>query len=148
MIRKAGLVAATADTSRAIVSIGRIEKLTKGRPTEKIDKHIAARLRQCRAVCGLSQREVAAVIGVTYRQMHKYERGLNRIPAGSLYEIARLLDTPIEYFYYGLPQEVRRPNTTEQSTLLETTYHFSAIKNEKHQEAFSQLVRALAGQRN
>jgi transcriptional regulator with XRE-family HTH domain len=78
--------------------------------------------------------------------MHKYERGLNRIPARSLYEIAQLLDLPIEYFYYGLPQEIRRPNTAERSTLSETTYYFSAIKNEKHQEAFSQLVRALAGQ--
>jgi len=133
------------DAGQAILPTNRMATLPKGPAKTGIEQGIAARIRECRAVRGLSQRQIAEIIGVSYRQMHKYERGLNRIPAGSLYEIARLLDMPIDYFYHGLAMKARRSNTPDRLTLLETTRHFSAIKNEKHLEAFSQLVRALAG---
>ncbi len=121
-------------------------KPKSGRSTAEIEKYIGAGIRQFRVVLGISQRQLAGMIGVTSQQMHKYERGLNRIPAGSLFKIARLLDVPIAYFYDGLGEGPRGPDTLDRRTLLETTRYFSAIQNEKHQNAFSQMVRVLAGQ--
>ncbi len=94
---------------------------------------------------GLTQQQLAEMIGVTYQQAHKYERGINRVSAGRLYEIARVLNAPIIYFYDGVGEEVPRPAAPHQRMLLEIARNFSEIQNEKHQEAVSQLARALAG---
>ena len=94
---------------------------------------------------GLTQQQLAEMIGVTYQQAHKYERGINRVSAGRLFEIARVLNAPITYFYDGLGQETPRPVAPHQRMLLEIARNFAEIQNEKHQEAVSQLARALAG---
>src|SRR3546814_21135453 len=54
---------------------------------------------------GLTQQQLAAMIGVTYQQAHKYERGINRVSAGRLFEIARVLGVDIGFFYEGLNHE-------------------------------------------
>jgi transcriptional regulator with XRE-family HTH domain len=108
-----------------------------------VDGHVAARVRECRVILGLTQQQLGDLIGVNNGQVHKYERGLNRLPVGTLYEIALVFNTPITWFYDGLGRKYR--GTPRQRMLTETMRHFSEIKNEKHQEAFSQLVRALAG---
>jgi len=51
---------------------------------------------------GLSQQQMADLIGVTYQQTHKYERGINRISAGRLYEISQALKVPVSFFFDGL----------------------------------------------
>ena len=95
---------------------------------------------------GLTQQQLAEMIGVTYQQAHKYERGINRVSAGRLYEVARVLNVPITFFYDGLGDEgMPRPAAPHQRMLLEIARNFSEIQNEKHQEAVSQLARALAG---
>jgi transcriptional regulator with XRE-family HTH domain len=95
---------------------------------------------------GLSQQQMADMIGVTYQQAHKYERGINRISAGRLFEIARVLNVPISYFYEGLEGQEDATLNHRQRMCLELARNFSAIGNEKHQEALSQLARALAVQ--
>jgi len=87
---------------------------------------------------------LAEKIGVTYQQAHKYERGINRVSAGRLFEIARALAVPIGYFYEGIGQEGPRQVTPHQRMLLDIARNFAEIRNEKHQEAVSQLARALA----
>jgi len=47
---------------------------------------------------GLSQQQMADLIGVTYQQTHKYERGINRISTGRLYEISQVLKVPVSFF--------------------------------------------------
>jgi transcriptional regulator with XRE-family HTH domain len=113
--------------------------------TQDIDRHVGARIRERRIMLGLTQQQLADLIGVTYQQAHKYERGINRVPAGTLYEIARALNSPITYFYEGLGQETPPLVAPSKSMLLEMTRNFAEIQNEKHQEALSQLARALAG---
>jgi transcriptional regulator with XRE-family HTH domain len=88
---------------------------------------------------------LAEMIGVTYQQAHKYERAINRVSAGRLYEIAKVLNAPITYFYEGLGEEAPRPVTSHQRMVLEIARNFAEIQNEKHQEAVSQLARVLAG---
>src|SRR5207248_3455898 len=120
-------------------------KPKRGRSTAAIDDHVGARIRERRIMLGLTQQQLAEMIGVTYQQAHKYERGINRVSAGRLYEIARVLNASITYFYEGLGEATPRPATPHQRMLLEIARNFGEIQNEKHQEAVSQLARALAG---
>lgn len=108
------------------------------------DKHVGARIRERRIMLGLSQQQMANMIGVTYQQAHKYERGINRISAGRLYEIAQVLGVPVSYFFDGL-EDARAPGLNDRQRMcLELARNFAAISNEKYQEALSQMARALA----
>ena len=118
-------------------------KAKRGRSTIA-DDHIGGRIRERRIMLGLTQQQLAEMIGVTYQQAHKYERGINRVSAGRLFEIARALSTPITYFYEGIGEEGPRQITPHQRMQLEIARNFAEIRNEKHQEAVSQLARALA----
>ena len=121
-----------------------MSKPRRGRSTATIDDHVGARIRERRIMLGLTQQQLAEMIGVTYQQAHKYERGINRVSAGRLYEIARVLNAPITYFYEGVGEGAPRQATPHQRMLLEIARNFCEIQNEKHQEAVSQLARALA----
>jgi len=111
------------------------------------DHHVGARIRERRIMLGLSQQQLAQMIGVTYQQAHKYERGLNRISAGRLYEIAQVLGVPVSWFFDGLSRvDAPAEMTQRQRMCLELARNFAAIDNEKHQEALSQMARALANQ--
>lgn len=110
------------------------------------DRHVGGRIRERRIMLGLSQQQMADLIGVTYQQAHKYERGINRISAGRLYEIAQVLGVPVSYFYEGLDSDRVPDLTARQRMCLELARNFSSIQNEKHQEALSQLARALASE--
>ena len=119
-------------------------KPKRGRSTATIDDHVGSRIRERRIMLGLTQQQLAEMIGVTYQQAHKYERGINRVSAGRLFEIARALSAPITYFYEGIGEEGPKQITPHQRMLLEIARNFAEIRNEKHQEAVSQLARALA----
>jgi transcriptional regulator with XRE-family HTH domain len=109
------------------------------------DRHVGTRIRERRVMLGLSQQQLAQMIGVTYQQAHKYERGLNRISAGRLYDIARVLSVPISWFFEGMVTEpVVVEMSPRQRMCLELARNFAMIDNEKHQEALSQMARALA----
>lgn len=66
------------------------------------NQHIATRLRELRELRGISQQKLGAEVGVSFQQLQKYERGGNRISAGTLVQLARALDVPVSYFYDGL----------------------------------------------
>lgn len=83
------------------------------RPTAILDKHVRARradnrdaevgrrVRSRRLECRLSQTELADRIGVTFQQVQKYEKGVNRIGAGRLQRISEALEVPISFFFGG-----------------------------------------------
>jgi len=50
-----------------------------------VDRFVGGRIRERRVMLGLSQQQMANLIGVTYQQAHKYERGINRVSAGRLF---------------------------------------------------------------
>jgi transcriptional regulator with XRE-family HTH domain len=127
-----------------VIRVNSMAKPKRGRSTAAIDDHVGSRIRERRIMLGLTQQQLAEMIGVTYQQAHKYERGINRVSAGRLFEIARALNAPITYFYEGIGEEGPRPITPHQRMLLEIARNFAEIRNEKHQEAVSQLARALA----
>ena len=108
------------------------------------DRHVGIRIRERRVMLGLSQQQMAELIGVTYQQAHKYERGINRISAGRLFEIAQVLRVPVGYFFEGLGDRDDTDLPTRQRMCLEVARNFAQIDNERHQEALSQMARALA----
>jgi transcriptional regulator with XRE-family HTH domain len=110
---------------------------------ENIDRHVGGRMRERRIMLGLTQQEMAKLIGVTYQQAHKYETGINRIAAGRLHQIAKALDVEISYFFEGVETEHDvRPNP-QQPRLLELARNFIAMPR-LHQEAICVLARTLA----
>jgi transcriptional regulator with XRE-family HTH domain len=114
--------------------------------TQDIDRHVGARIRERRIMLGLTQQQLADLIGVTYQQAHKYERGINRVSAGRLFEVAQVLSVPVSYFFDGLEQDGERGISPRERMCLELARNFAHIPNERHQEALSQLARALASE--
>lgn len=72
-----------------------------------VDVHVGARIRQRRLMLGMTQQALASRLGVTFQQLQKYEMGNNRVSASRLWDIARLMDVPISYFFEGLEASQR-----------------------------------------
>ncbi|MEH6402213.1 MAG: helix-turn-helix transcriptional regulator [Sneathiella sp.] len=119
-------------------------KIAEEPPVRHIDMHVGNRIRERRILLGYTQQQMANLIGVTYQQAHKYERGINRISAGRLYSIASALNVPINYFFDGLAPTGATETTTRQRMCLEMARNFSMIENERYQDALSHLARALS----
>ena len=94
---------------------------------------------------GLTQHQLAELIGVTYQQAHKYEKGINRIAAGRLYKIAQALGVDVSFFFEGLGSDKAFSATPQQRMLLELARNFLSIPERKHQDAVCSLARALSG---
>lgn len=71
----------------------------KSSRSDSMDEFIGARLRQRRRVLGISMLELSVSVGVTFQQIQKYERGINRISAAMLFKISRVLETPVSWFF-------------------------------------------------
>jgi transcriptional regulator with XRE-family HTH domain len=108
------------------------------------DRHVGERMRARRRMLGLTQHQMAEMIGVTYQQAHKYEKGINRVAAGRLYHIARALGVEVGYFFEGLGGNIASKATPQQRLLVELAHTFIAIPTRKHQDAICSLARTLA----
>jgi transcriptional regulator with XRE-family HTH domain len=78
---------------------------SKGFPNP-IDVHVGQRVRQRRTLLGMSQEKLAEAIGLTFQQVQKYERGANRVGSSRLFDLARVLDVPIAYFFEDMEANV------------------------------------------
>jgi transcriptional regulator with XRE-family HTH domain len=115
----------------------------RSRPQD-IDRHVGARMRERRVTLGLTQQQVAELIGVTYQQAHKYEKGINRVSAGRLFSIARALGVEVGYFYEGLQLGGGFVPSPSQRMLLDLVRNFLNVPDPRHREAVAMLARALA----
>jgi transcriptional regulator with XRE-family HTH domain len=136
----------------AVAPIRRPESTTttgRGRAID-VDRAVSMRIRQRRIMLGLTQQQMAELIGVTYQQAHKYETAINRISAGRLYQIAQALGVDVAYFYQDVVDSEEGARQAEmlpqQRMLLELARNFAAIGNRKHQDALCNLARALASE--
>ena len=84
---------------------------------KSIDAHIGSRLRLRRLMRGISQESLGELLSVTFQQVQKYEKGTNRVSASRLYEMAQILDVPIDYFFDGLTDDMSglRPEGMQES---------------------------------
>ena len=66
------------------------------------DVHVGARVRLRRTMLGMSQEKLGEALGLTFQQVQKYERGANRVGASRLWEMSRVLEVPVSYFFEEL----------------------------------------------
>jgi transcriptional regulator with XRE-family HTH domain len=105
-------------------------------------------MRERRIMLGMSQQQLAELIDVTYQQVHKYEKGLNRVSAGRLYSIAQALGVEVGYFYEGLKTAVGFMPPAQQRMLLDLAHNYLNIPIPEHRAAIVALARALAEAEN
>ncbi len=70
-----------------------------------LDRYVGSRLKMRRGLLGISQTKMGQITGVTFQQIQKYEKGINRISCGMLYQFAKVLKVPIDYFFEGFENE-------------------------------------------
>ena len=69
-----------------------------------VDVHVGKRVREARAIKGMSQTALGNALGISFQQVQKYEKGNNRIGASRLWDIAKVLDVSTAYFFEGLEE--------------------------------------------
>lgn len=119
-----------------------------------IDRHVGLRIRFRRKELGISQERLAESIGLTFQQVQKYERAANRVSASKLWEMARALNTSVNYFYEGLPAEGARRRedglSLEDFLLsaegMELARYFPQIQQQGVRRQILELVRTMAGE--
>jgi len=79
---------------------------SKGFPNP-IDVHVGQRMRQRRTLLGMSQSVLGDAIGLTFQQIQKYERGANRVSGSRLFDLGRVLDVPIAYFFQEMSTDTQ-----------------------------------------
>src|ERR1700744_3204857 len=79
-----------------MIDTGRRQKSDKPNP---VDVHVGSRVRLRRTLLGMSQEKLGDALGLTFQQVQKYERGANRVGASRLYDLSRVLDVPVSYFF-------------------------------------------------
>ncbi len=120
-----------------------------------IDGHVGSRVRTRRTLLGLSQEKLGEALGISFQQLQKYERGSNRIGASRLYQISKVLDVPVSYFYEDMPDEQTGPQTqpTEEGDTmhkretLELVRAYYRIENAAVRQRLREMVREVAGER-
>ena len=126
-----------------------------------IDAHVGTRVRLRRMLLGMSQEKLGEHLGLTFQQVQKYEKGINRIGASRLFDLARVLGVPVQFFYDEAPTEGGNvnavPGFAEQPAEsyvveflatregLELNKAFVKIADPKVRRAIVELVRSLGG---
>jgi transcriptional regulator with XRE-family HTH domain len=121
-----------------------------------VDAHVGHRVRLRRMLVGMSQERLGELLGLTFQQVQKYEKGINRIGAGRLFEVAGILGVPISYFYEdvdsgntagGFAEGEEPPPVMEflsSGEGLQLSLAFMRIKDVKVRRRILELVRSLA----
>jgi transcriptional regulator with XRE-family HTH domain len=125
--------------------------------TNTVDKEIGSRVRMRRMLIGMSQEKLGEMLGLTFQQVQKYEKGTNRISVSRLLDIANILGVTIHYFYEGITGAKGHPpgfaedaappyvsdfmNAPEGHQLMKA---FMAIKSPKVRRSIIQLAASLA----
>jgi transcriptional regulator with XRE-family HTH domain len=125
-----------------------------------IDIHVGSRVRLRRTMLGMSQEKLGEHLGITFQQIQKYEKGANRIGASRLQEIARVLNTPVSFFFEDAPNSAvggkqgfseAEPSDyvvdfLSSSEGLQLNRAFIKIKDAKVRRKIVEMVRALAAE--
>lgn len=122
------------------------------------DKHVGSRVRMRRMMLNMSQTDLGNSIGLTFQQVQKYEKGTNRIGAGRLHQIARILKVPVSFFFEGSPREADAASEIDQAPLptyvtdflatsdgLALTKAFMQIKDANLRRRIVNLVQEITG---
>lgn len=91
----------------------------RGEGPNPVDVYVGSRVRLRRTMLGMSQEKLGELLGLTFQQVQKYERGTNRVSASRLYDLARVLQVPISHFFEGMPGRVAKASPALSQGLME-----------------------------
>ena len=113
---------------------------------ERVDNHVGSMFRTRRQELGLSQTAVAERLGVTFQQVQKYERGMNRISASRLHDLCEILGVPVEYFFDGLDAEIGEQDGPDLNDpeLVELVNAYMGIPRQMTRARLSAMLRSIA----
>ncbi|NDF11592.1 MAG: XRE family transcriptional regulator [Proteobacteria bacterium] len=114
------------------------------RSIEAIDIAIGKRIEERRVIAGYSRKELARKLGITHQQLHKYERGANRITASRLHAIAHLLGTSVADFYEKESLLTSQELTAAYKDALHALRDFMRIRHPRQKEVITLLIKILA----
>jgi transcriptional regulator with XRE-family HTH domain len=139
-----------------------VETERGSRKPNPIDAHVGMRVRLRRMLLGMSQEKLGEHLGLTFQQVQKYEKGVNRIGASRLFDLSRVLGVPVQFFYDEAPsdlvEETLAPGFAERPTEtyvieflstregLELNKAFVKIADARVRRSVVELVRALGGE--
>jgi transcriptional regulator with XRE-family HTH domain len=121
-----------------------------------VDAQVGSRVRLRRMLIGMSQERLGELLGLTFQQVQKYEKGVNRIGAGRLFDVARILGVPIDYFYESVAGQLSGRGFSENESSppvmefvssgegLQLSLAFMRIKDSKVRKRVLDLVKSLA----
>jgi transcriptional regulator with XRE-family HTH domain len=125
-----------------------------------VDAQVGSRVRLRRMLIGMSQERLGELLGLTFQQVQKYEKGVNRIGAGRLFDVARILGVPIDYFYENVSSNLSGRGFSENDTSppvmefvssgegLQLSLAFMRIKDPKVRKRVLDLVKSLAEEKD
>jgi transcriptional regulator with XRE-family HTH domain len=130
------------------------------RRANPIDVHVGARVRLRRMLLGMSQEKLGEHLGLTFQQIQKYEKGINRIGASRLFDLSQVLGVPVQFFYEELavggagadagfgerPAESYAVEFLGSREGLELNKAFARISDPRVRRSIVDLVRAFAGE--
>ena len=130
-----------------------------------MDAHVGSRVRLRRMMMGMSQEKLGEQMGLTFQQIQKYERGINRVSASRLWELGKVLGVPVQFFFEelayaqdggnGLAHQAGFAEASAESTIveflgsrdgLELNRAFVRIRDARVRRSIVELVRSLAGE--
>ncbi len=130
------------------------------RAPNPVDVHVGTRVRLRRTLLGMTQTGLGQAIGLTFQQVQKYERGVNRIGSSRLYDLARVLDVPVNFFFDDMPKEIASksgaassgppegaeafdPDIVSKRETLELVRAYYKIENPQVRKRLFEMVKAL-----
>lgn len=124
------------------------------------DAHVGSRLRACRTLAGFSQERLGTAVSLSFQQIQKYEKGLNRIGASRLQQFAQILNVPPSYFFEDMPGIEQQPTASPEHSVvseieqdrspvsrrqaLELVRNFGKITDSTVRDRIFQLIKAAA----
>ncbi len=130
------------------------------RAPNPVDVHVGTRVRLRRTLLGMTQTGLGQAIGLTFQQVQKYERGVNRIGSSRLYDLARVLEVPVNFFFDEMPEaiasgsgatsrgapdgaEMFDPDIVSKRETLELVRAYYKIENPQVRKRLFEMVKAL-----
>ncbi len=112
-----------------------------------VEVHVGSRVRLRRNLLGMSQAQLGSALGVTFQQVQKNERGMNRIGASRLWQLSQILDVPVSYFFKGLDEGAKAWSSEDmlvKRETLELVRAYYRITNPRSRKRLFGLVKAMA----
>ena len=109
------------------------------------DVHVGQRVREARLAKGMTQTDLGNALGISFQQVQKYEKGTNRVGSSRLWEVCKVLDQPITFFFEGLSRgDAGEPEPALSSRVIKLAKEIDEIPDDNFKTHFLKLIRSYA----